>query len=79
MTSLIFGLLVHPHLLHIFADQVVSNHEMGIEVVLFFQQKFLKVEDDAEEDRLRLQDKVESLESIVRLFEIKMKNSQDHS
>jgi len=48
-------------------------------VVLFFQQKFLKVEDDAEEDRLRLQDKVESLESIVRLFEIKMKNSQDHS
>ena len=48
-------------------------------MVLFFQQKFLKVEDDAEEDRLRLQDKVESLESIVRLFEIKMKNSQDHS
>jgi len=48
-------------------------------VVLFFRQKFLKVEDDAEEDRLRLQDKVESLESIVRLFEIKMKNSQDHS
>ena len=48
-------------------------------MVLFFRQKFLKVEDDAEEDRLRLQDKVESLESIVRLFEIKMKNSQDHS
>jgi len=45
----------------------------------FFWQKFLKVEDDAEEEKLRLQDKLESLESIVRLFEIKVKNAQDQS
>ena len=46
---------------------------------MFFCQKFLKVEDDAEEEKLRLQDKLESLESIVRLFEIKTKNAQDQS
>jgi len=44
-----------------------------------YWQKFLKVEDDAEEEKLRLQDKLESLESIVRLFEIKVKNAQDQS
>ena len=46
---------------------------------MVYWQKFLKVEDDAEEEKLRLQDKLESLESIVRLFEIKVKNAQDQS
>ena len=42
-------------------------------------QKFLEVEDSKEEERKDLQDKVESLESIVRMLELKAKNSQDHS
>ena len=39
----------------------------------------LQFEDSYDEDRRQLLDKLESLESIVRMFEIKMKNSQDHS
>lgn len=39
----------------------------------------LEYEDAFDEDRHNLQDKLESLESIVRMFEIKLKNSQDQS
>lgn len=37
------------------------------------------MEDSKEEERNDLQEKVESLESIVRMLELKAKNSQDHS
>jgi len=39
----------------------------------------LAYEDAAEEEQKKLEGKIESLESIVRLFEIKMKNAQDQS
>lgn len=42
-------------------------------------QKYLAFEDSTDEERKKLQGKIESLESIVRLFEIKMKNAQDQS
>ena len=42
-------------------------------------QKYLEVEDAKEEERKDLEGKVESLESIVRMFELKAKNAQDHS
>ncbi len=42
-------------------------------------QKYLEVEDAREEEIKDLQSKTESLESIVRMFELKAKNAQDHS
>lgn len=45
----------------------------------FLLQKYLVSEDAAEEEQKKLEGKIESLESIVRLFEIKMKNAQDQS
>ena len=48
-------------------------------IFLFIFQKYLEVEDATEEERKELQGKVESLESIVRMFELKAKNAQDHS
>ena len=42
-------------------------------------QKYLEMEDALEEDRKVTDEKVESLESIVRMLELKTKNSSDHS
>ena len=42
-------------------------------------QKYLEIEDAVEEDRKQTDEKVESLESIVRMLELKTKNSSDHS
>ena len=44
---------------------------------LFFQ-KLLELEDFTEEENKRLQTKVESLETLVRMLELKSKNSSDH-
>lgn len=41
-------------------------------------QRLLEIEDNVEEERKTTQDKVESLESIVRMFELKNKNASDH-
>lgn len=41
-------------------------------------QKYLEMEDAVEGEKKDLQDKVESLESIVRMLELKSKNSADH-
>lgn len=48
-------------------------------MIVFDFQKFLEIEDTNEEERKELQSKVESLESNVRMFELKAKNAQDHS
>lgn len=37
----------------------------------------MALEDSMEEERKQLQGRLESFESIVRMFEIKLKNSQD--
>lgn len=44
----------------------------------FYFQKLLELEYSVDEDRRDLQSKVESLESLVRILEIKAKNSNDH-
>jgi len=44
----------------------------------FFLQKLLELEDVTEEENKGLQAKVESLESIVRMLELKAKNATDH-
>lgn len=44
----------------------------------FKLQKYLEVEDAVEGEKKELQDKVESLESIVRMLELKSKNAADH-
>ena len=41
-------------------------------------QKYLEMEDAVEGEKKDLQDKVESLESIVRMLELKSRNSADH-
>ena len=41
-------------------------------------QKLLELEDMSEEEHQGLQAKVESLESIVRMLELKAKNASDH-
>ena len=43
-----------------------------------FVQKLLELEDVTEEENKGLQAKVESLESIVRMLELKSKNATDH-
>lgn len=46
--------------------------------LLFNSQKLLEVEDAVEDERKDLSCKIESLESIVRMLELKAKNSSDH-
>ena len=41
-------------------------------------QKLLEIEDALEDERKDLSEKIESLESIVRMLELKAKNSSDH-
>jgi len=41
-------------------------------------QKYFEIDDSFEEKRDHLE-KISSLESIIRLFEVKMKNAQDQS
>ena len=47
--------------------------------VFGYLQKYLEMEDALEEDRKVTDEKIESLESIVRMLELKTKNSSDHS
>ena len=41
-------------------------------------QKFLEMEDEVEEYRRTSEEKIESLESITRMLELKNKNASDH-
>lgn len=42
------------------------------------RQKLLELEDISEDERKELLSKIDSLESIVRMLELKTKNSHDH-
>lgn len=46
--------------------------------IFFSFQKLLEIEDALEDERKDLTEKIESLESIVRMLELKAKNSSDH-
>lgn len=45
---------------------------------LSIYQKYLEMEDAVEGEKKAMQDKLESLESVVRMLELKAKNSADH-
>lgn len=59
-------------------EQLVTQYEREKQLRKSAEQRLLEIEDNVEEERKTTQDKVESLESIVRMFELKNKNASDH-
>lgn len=60
-------------------EQLVTQYEREKQLRKSSEQKLLEVEDGMEEERKQCQAKVESLESIVRMFELKNRNASDHA
>ncbi|KAL5011932.1 hypothetical protein ScPMuIL_010483 [Solemya velum] len=59
-------------------DEDVVKELMPLVLRKGAEQKYLEVEDTVEGEKKELEDKVESLESIVRMLELKSKNTSDH-
>ncbi|GAB6019442.1 hypothetical protein CHUAL_001023 [Chamberlinius hualienensis] len=59
-------------------EQLMTQYEREKQLRKTSEQKVLEYEDVAEEEKKNLQSKVESLESIVRMLELKSKNASDH-
>ncbi|XP_075229988.1 JNK-interacting protein syd isoform X4 [Lycorma delicatula] len=59
-------------------EQLVTQYEREKQLRKTSEQKLLEVEDAVEDERKDLSSKIESLESIVRMLELKAKNSSDH-
>lgn len=59
-------------------EQLLTQYEREKQLRKSSEQKYLEIEDAVEEDRKQTDEKVESLESIVRMLELKTKNSSDH-
>ncbi|XP_046413580.1 JNK-interacting protein 3 isoform X2 [Neodiprion fabricii] len=59
-------------------EQLVTQYEREKQLRKTSDQKLLELEDVAEDERKELLSKIDSLESIVRMLELKTKNSQDH-
>ncbi|KAG8226786.1 hypothetical protein J437_LFUL002832, partial [Ladona fulva] len=59
-------------------EQLVTQYEREKQLRKAAEQKLLEIEDLAEDDRKNLHSKIESLESIVRMLELKGKNASDH-
>ena len=62
---------------HIHNNSYIS-YTVTIIVFKFYSQKYLEMEDSVEGEKKDLQEKIESLESIVRMLELKSKNAADH-
>lgn len=60
-------------------EQLVTQYEREKQLRKASEQKLLEVEYTVDDDRRDLQGKVEGLESVVRLLELKSKNSFDHA
>ncbi|XP_076039839.1 JNK-interacting protein syd isoform X6 [Oratosquilla oratoria] len=60
-------------------EQLVTQYEREKQLRKSSEQKVLELEDNVEEEHKQYQAKVESLESIVRMFELKNKNASDHA
>lgn len=60
-------------------EQLVTQFEREKQLRKSSEQKLLELEYSVDDDRRDLQSKVESLESLVRILEIKAKNSADHA
>ncbi|XP_016843465.1 JNK-interacting protein 3 isoform X2 [Nasonia vitripennis] len=59
-------------------EQLVTQYEREKQLRKTSDQKLLELEDAAEDERKELVSKIDSLESIVRMLELKTKNSHDH-
>ncbi|XP_069688441.1 JNK-interacting protein 3 isoform X4 [Periplaneta americana] len=59
-------------------EQLVTQYEREKQLRKTSEQKLLELEDAGEDERKELHGKIESLESIVRMLELKAKNSSDH-
>ncbi|KAL3879458.1 hypothetical protein ACJMK2_031756, partial [Sinanodonta woodiana] len=59
-------------------EQLLTQYEREKQLRKAAEQKYLELEDMVEESRNDSESKVESLESIVRMLELKSKNSSDH-
>lgn len=59
-------------------EQLVTQYEREKQLRKSSEQKLLELEDASEDERKELHGKIESLESIVRMLELKSKNSSDH-
>lgn len=60
-------------------EQLVTQYEREKGARKATEQKLLEIEDIAEGERKELQSRVESLESIARMLELKHKNSTEHA
>ncbi|XP_026280597.1 C-Jun-amino-terminal kinase-interacting protein 4 isoform X4 [Frankliniella occidentalis] len=59
-------------------EQLVTQYEREKQLRKSAEQKLIESEDATEDERKELQGKIESLESIVRMLELKGKNASDH-
>ncbi|XP_014482346.1 PREDICTED: JNK-interacting protein 3 isoform X3 [Dinoponera quadriceps] len=59
-------------------EQLVTQYEREKQLRKASDQKLLELEDVSEDERKELLSKIDSLESIVRMLELKTKNSHDH-
>ncbi|XP_059147421.1 C-Jun-amino-terminal kinase-interacting protein 4-like isoform X13 [Physella acuta] len=59
-------------------EQLLTQYEREKQLRKGAEQKFLEMEDNIEGVKKELVDKVETLESIIRMSEIKSKNTADH-
>ncbi|XP_064636506.1 C-Jun-amino-terminal kinase-interacting protein 4-like isoform X7 [Lineus longissimus] len=59
-------------------EQLLTQYEREKQLRKGAEQKLLEIEDAIEEEKKDLLGKTESLESIVRMLELKGKNAQDH-
>ncbi|KAL1455874.1 hypothetical protein WDU94_000642 [Cyamophila willieti] len=59
-------------------EQLVTQYEREKQLRKAADQKLFQIEDALEDDKKELNSKVESLESIVRMLELKAKNASDH-
>ncbi|XP_015120362.1 JNK-interacting protein 3 isoform X3 [Diachasma alloeum] len=59
-------------------EQLVTQYEREKQLRKTADQKLLELEDVAEDERKELLSKIDSLESILRMLELKTKNSHDH-
>ncbi|XP_011305142.1 JNK-interacting protein 3 isoform X3 [Fopius arisanus] len=59
-------------------EQLVTQYEREKQLRKTSDQKLLELEDVAEDERKQLLSKMDNLESILRMLELKSKNSHDH-
>ncbi|XP_023290320.1 JNK-interacting protein 3 isoform X2 [Orussus abietinus] len=59
-------------------EQLVTQYEREKQLRKTSDQKLLELEDVAEDERKELLSKIDSLESVLRMLELKTKNSHDH-